>query len=157
MCYKFFDELDSIVKARGSGNNDGEGTGDRVLDRILTEVDSMNTRRTAYLSARQIDSAPVSRSSRPAHLHPPPRRGLTPGHLRACLKKSPVSPKVNLNFAYSACGQGWRSARALRRTFRRTRERMARDEASGEDAMKVEEDAAVVQEEDVVPEITSTH
>jgi transitional endoplasmic reticulum ATPase len=34
-CVMFFDELDSIAKARGGGGGDGGGAGDRVLNQIL--------------------------------------------------------------------------------------------------------------------------
>lgn len=34
-CVMFFDELDSIAKARGGGGGDAGGAGDRVLNQIL--------------------------------------------------------------------------------------------------------------------------
>ena len=34
-CVMFFDELDSIAKARGGSHGDGGGAGDRVLNQIL--------------------------------------------------------------------------------------------------------------------------
>ncbi|KAJ7745326.1 hypothetical protein B0H16DRAFT_1856267 [Mycena metata] len=43
---------------------------------------------------------------------------------------------------------------SIQADIRRTREKIARDEAAGEDAMKVEEDA---DEEDPIPEITRFH
>ena len=36
-CVMFFDELDSIAKARGGGGGDAGSAGDRVLNQILTE------------------------------------------------------------------------------------------------------------------------
>jgi SpoVK/Ycf46/Vps4 family AAA+-type ATPase len=87
--------------------------------------------------------------------------------LKACLKKSPVSADVDLNFlAKSTHGFSGadlteicqRAAKlAIRESIdsdmRRTREKRERDEAAGDDAMKVEDDA-VEEEEDPVPEIT---
>ena len=42
-CVMFFDELDSIAKARGGSSGDAGGAGDRVLNQILTEMDGFNT------------------------------------------------------------------------------------------------------------------
>ena len=44
-CVMFFDELDSIAKARGGGGGDAGGASDRVLNRILTEMDGMNSKK----------------------------------------------------------------------------------------------------------------
>ena len=38
-CVLFFDELDSIARARGSSSGDGGGAGDRVMNQLLTEMD----------------------------------------------------------------------------------------------------------------------
>ncbi|KAI0323413.1 hypothetical protein GY45DRAFT_1332568 [Cubamyces sp. BRFM 1775] len=38
----FFDELDSIAKAHDGHSEKAGGTGDRVLDQILTGMDGMN-------------------------------------------------------------------------------------------------------------------
>ncbi len=35
----FFDELDSIAKARGGNVGDGGGAADRVINQLLTEMD----------------------------------------------------------------------------------------------------------------------
>jgi transitional endoplasmic reticulum ATPase len=47
----FFDELDSIAKARGGGSGDGGGAGDRVLNQILTEMDGMNAKKNVFVSS----------------------------------------------------------------------------------------------------------
>jgi transitional endoplasmic reticulum ATPase len=41
-CVMFFDELDSIAKARGGSGGDGGGAGDRVLNQILVSLNSMS-------------------------------------------------------------------------------------------------------------------
>ena len=46
-CVMLFDELDSIAKARGGG--DAGGAGDRVLNRILTEMDGMNSKKNIII------------------------------------------------------------------------------------------------------------
>jgi transitional endoplasmic reticulum ATPase len=48
-CVMFFDELDSIAKARGSGAGDAGGAGDRVLNQILTEMDGMNAKKNVFV------------------------------------------------------------------------------------------------------------
>jgi transitional endoplasmic reticulum ATPase len=65
-CVMFFDELDSIAKARGGGGGDAGGAGDRVLNQILvsltkyldrvtadfqTEMDGMNAKKSELLPA----------------------------------------------------------------------------------------------------------
>jgi len=49
----FFDELDSIAKARGGGGGgDAGGAGDRVLNQILTEMDGMNAKKNVFVRGR---------------------------------------------------------------------------------------------------------
>merc|ERR1712060_720255 len=43
-CVLFFDELDSIARARGSSSGDAGGAGDRVINQILTEMDGMGSK-----------------------------------------------------------------------------------------------------------------
>lgn len=47
-CVLFFDELDSIAKARGGNIGDGGGAADRVINQILTEMDGMSTKKCVY-------------------------------------------------------------------------------------------------------------
>jgi transitional endoplasmic reticulum ATPase len=47
-CIMFFDELDSVAKARDGGGGDAAGAGDRVLNQILTEMDGMNTKKDCF-------------------------------------------------------------------------------------------------------------
>jgi len=174
-CVMFFDELDSIAKARGGGNGDGGGAGDRVLNQILTEMDGMNAKKNVFIIGAtnrpdQIDSALL----RPGRLDqliyiPLPDEPSRLSILKACLKKSPVAPEVNLDFlAKSTHGFSGadlteicqRAAKlAIRESIdadiRRTREKREKDEAAGEDDMKVEEEAE--EEDDPVPEITRDH
>src|ERR1700678_1652607 len=104
-CIMFFnfDELDSIAKARGgSGSSgDGGGAGDRV---ILTEMDGMNAKKNVFIIGAtnrpdQIDSALL----RPGRLDqliyiPLPDEPSRLSILKACLKKSPAAPEVDLAF-----------------------------------------------------------
>lgn len=47
-CVLFFDELDSIAVARGSGHGDAGGAGDRVINQLLTEMDGMGTKKNIF-------------------------------------------------------------------------------------------------------------
>ena len=48
-CVLFFDELDSIGKARGSGLGDAGGAGDRVINQLLTEMDGVGSKKTVFV------------------------------------------------------------------------------------------------------------
>ncbi|KAJ3562572.1 hypothetical protein NP233_g9484 [Leucocoprinus birnbaumii] len=168
-CVMFFDELDSIAKARGGSSGDAGGAGDRVLNQILTEMDGMNQKKNVFIIGAtnrpdQIDSALL----RPGRLDqliyiPLPDEPSRVSILKACLKKSPVSPEVDLNFlakmTHGFSGADLteicqRSAKlAIRESIeadiRAKRERAAREEA-GEEVMEEEE-------EDPVPVITREH
>lgn len=167
-CVMFFDELDSIAKARGGGgaSGDGGGAGDRVLNQILTEMDGMNAKKNVFIIGAtnrpdQIDSALL----RPGRLDqliyiPLPDEPSRVSILKAALKKSPISPEVDISFlAKSTHGFSGadlteicqRAAKlAIRESIdsdiRKAREKRDREEA-GEEVMEEEE-------EDPVPEIT---
>lgn len=167
-CVMFFDELDSIAKARGGGGGDAGGAGDRVLNQILTEMDGMNAKKNVFIIGAtnrpdQIDSALL----RPGRLDqliyiPLPDEPSRISILQATLRKSPLSPKVNLEFlAKSTHGFSGadlteicqRAAKlAIRESIdadiRRIRERREREDGA---------DAEMEDEEDPVPEITIEH
>merc|ERR1712159_828982 len=48
-CVLFFDELDSIAKSRGSSLGDGGGSGDRVMNQLLTEMDGMGAKKNVFI------------------------------------------------------------------------------------------------------------
>ncbi|KAJ7877816.1 P-loop containing nucleoside triphosphate hydrolase protein [Mycena leptocephala] len=172
LCVMFFNELDLIAKARDGGSGDGVGARDRVLNQILTEMDSMNAKKNVFIigatnKPNQIDSALLRPGRLDKLIYIPlpdePSRLLI---LKACLKKSPVSAGVDLNFlaksthAFSGadlteiCQRAAKLAirESINAYIRRTQEKREKDEAAGDDAMKVEDDT--VKEEDPVPEIT---
>ncbi len=100
-CVMFFNELDSIAKARGGGgaSGDGGGAGDRMLNQILTEMDGMNAKKNVFIIGAtnrpdQIDSALL----RPGRLDqliyiPLPDEPSRLSILKATLKKSPIAPE----------------------------------------------------------------
>lgn len=165
-CVMFFDELDSIAKARGGSSGDGGGAGDRVLNQILTEMDGMNQKKNVFIIGAtnrpdQIDSALL----RPGRLDqliyiPLPDEVSRISILTAALKKSPVAPEVDLNFlarkthGFSGADLTEICQRAAKLAIRASidadiraeREKTARQEA-GEEVMEEEV-------EDPVPMIT---
>lgn len=48
-CVLFFDELDSVAKARGGSIGDGGGAADRVINQILTEMDGMSNKKNVFI------------------------------------------------------------------------------------------------------------
>ncbi|KAF6753497.1 hypothetical protein DFP72DRAFT_849124 [Ephemerocybe angulata] len=151
-CVMFFDELDSIAKARGGGAGvDGGGAGDRVLNQILTEMDGMNAKKNIFIIDRY--RVPVVLTS--------PSTSPSPTSLRFSLssrplKKSPVALDVDLSFLTKNTHSFYlteicqRAAKlAIRESIdadiRRTREKREREEAAGE---KMGEDVAEEEEEE---------
>jgi transitional endoplasmic reticulum ATPase len=101
-CVIFFDEMDSIAKARGSGGGGASEAGDRVINQILTEIDGVGARKSVFV---------IGATNRPDILDPAIMR---PGRLdqliyiplpdfdsrlsifKANLRKSPLSDDVDL-------------------------------------------------------------
>lgn len=102
-CVLFFDELDSIAKARGSSSGDAGGASDRVLNQLLTEMDGMNAKKNVFIIGAtnrpdQIDPALL----RPGRLDqliyiPLPDEKSRAAVLKSALRKSPISKEVNLD------------------------------------------------------------
>merc|ERR1711966_642869 len=101
-CVLFFDELDSIARARGGGSGDAGGAGDRVINQILTEIDGVGVKKNVFV---------IGATNRPDILDPAIMR---PGRLdqlvyiplpdrksriqifKATLRKSPLAKEVDL-------------------------------------------------------------
>src|SRR6266702_1613913 len=168
-CVMFFDELDSIAKARGGSSGDAGGAGDRVLKQILTEMDGMNAKKNVFIIGAtnrpdQIDPALL----RPGRLDqliyiPLPDEKSRLSILQAALRKSPVAPDVDLSFlaknthGFSGadlteiCQRAAKLAihESIEADIRKARERKDKEDA---DDANMEED-----EEDPVPVITRDH
>ncbi|CAF1263614.1 unnamed protein product [Adineta steineri] len=103
-CVLFFDELDSIAKARGGSDGDGGGAADRVINQILTEMDGIGAKKNVFIIGATnrpdiLDSAIL----RPGRLDqliyiPLPDEKSRFAILTAALRKSPVAKDVDLNF-----------------------------------------------------------
>merc|ERR1712087_555150 len=101
-CVLFFDELDSIARARGSSSGDAGGAGDRVINQILTEMDGMGSKKSVFIIGATnrpdiIDPAVL----RPGRLDqliyiPLPDFPARVSILQATLRKSPLDPDVDL-------------------------------------------------------------
>merc|ERR1712072_883608 len=101
-CVLFFDELDSIAKARGGGGGDAGGAGDRVMNQLLTEMDGVGAKKNVFIIGATnrpdiIDTALM----RPGRLDqliyiPMPDLPARESILKAVLRKSPVSSAVDL-------------------------------------------------------------
>merc|ERR1711881_208055 len=102
-CVLFFDELDSIAKARGGGGGDAGGAGDRVINQILTEMDGVGSKKQVYIvgatNRPDILDPAITRPGRLDQLVyiPLPDQPARIGIINATLRKAPVSDEVNRN------------------------------------------------------------
>lgn len=165
-CVLFFDELDSIAKARGGNVGDGGGAADRVINQVLTEMDGMNVKKNVFIIGATnrpdiIDPAIL----RPGRLDqliyiPLPDEASRVSILSACLRKSPIAKDVDLNYiakvthGFSGADLTEICQRACKLAVRESIEteiRLERERADNPDLdMEVED-------EDPVPEITRSH
>ncbi len=103
-CVLFFDELDSIAKARGGSVGDAGGAADRVINQILTEMDGMSSKKNVFIIGATnrpdiIDPAIL----RPGRLDqliyiPLPDEKSREAILKANLRKSPLAKDVDLGY-----------------------------------------------------------
>merc|ERR1712227_904700 len=103
-CVLFFDELDSIAKARGGGGGDAGGAADRVINQVLTEMDGMGAKKNVFIIGATnrpdiIDGAIL----RPGRLDqliyiPLPDEGSRTSILKSNLRKSPIASDVHLDY-----------------------------------------------------------
>jgi len=166
-CVLFFDELDSIARARGSSGGDAGGAGDRVMNQLLTEMDGVGEKKNVFIIGATnrpdiIDTALM----RPGRLDqlvyiPLPDHLSRVDILKSCLRKSPLAKDIDIEEIAKAtnkfsgadlteiCQRSCKYAirESIEKTIRAKRER----EAQGEDAMEEEEEV------DHVPEITRFH
>ena len=164
-CVMFFDELDSIAKARGGSGGDAGGASDRVLNQILTEMDGMNAKKNVFIIGAtnrpdQIDPALL----RPGRLDqliyiPLPDEVSRLSILKAALRKSPIADDVDLTFlaknthGFSGADLTEICQRAAKLAIRESieadirREREMKEKGEAEDDTKMEEDEG----EDPVP------
>lgn len=175
-CVLFFDELDSIAKARGGSIGDAGGAADRVINQLLTEMDGMNAKKNIFIIGAtnrpdQIDSALL----RPGRLDqliyiPLPDEAGRVAILRAALKKSPVAADVDLSFLAknthgfsgadltAICQRATKLAigESIEADVQRLRERNELEKKAEEAGETISEEMHA-DEADPVPEITRAH
>merc|ERR1712046_354444 len=106
-CVLFFDELDSIAKARGGNSGDGGGAADRVINQVLTEMDGVGAKKNVFIigatNRPDIIDAAIMRPGRLDQLIyiPLPDDGSRMAILKSNLRKSPVSKDVDLSYLAS--------------------------------------------------------
>eukprot|EP00924_Labyrinthula_sp_SR-Ha-C_P006226 maker-scaffold_31-snap-gene-0.47-mRNA-1 protein AED:0.22 eAED:0.22 QI:134/1/1/1/0.5/0.33/3/132/802 len=166
-CVLFFDELDSIAKMRGGSGGDAGGAGDRVMNQLLTEMDGMGAKKSVFVIGATnrpdiIDTALM----RPGRLDqllfiPMPDLDSRKSILRAVLRKSPVSPEVDLDFLaektdkFTGADLTEICQRAAKLAIRESIQReIEREKLKA--TLETEEDEEEMAE-DLVPEITKDH
>lgn len=108
-CILFFDELDSIAKARGSGFGGGSDAGDRVINQILTEIDGIGTKKSVFvIGATNRPDILDSAITRPGRLDqliyiPLPDRPSRVSIFKSNLRKSPLAPDVDIDDMAERC------------------------------------------------------
>jgi len=101
-CVVFFDEMDSIANARGSGGGGASEAGDRVINQILTEIDGVGARKSVFVigatNRPDILDAAIMRPGRLDQLIyiPVPDFESRLSIFRANLRKSPLAADVDL-------------------------------------------------------------
>lgn len=164
-CVLFFDELDSIARARGSSAGDAGGAGDRVINQILTEIDGVGVKKNVFV---------IGATNRPDVLDPAIMR---PGRLdqlvyiplpdeesrvqifKAALKKSPVAEDVSLE-ALAKALEGYSGAditEICQRACKLAIREAIFKEQEAEKRRLENPDSMEEEEEDPVPYITRSH
>lgn len=157
-CVLFFDELDSIARARGSSGGDAGGAGDRVINQLLTEMDGMEAKKTVFIIGATnrpdiIDPALM----RPGRLDqliyiPLPDKASRIAVFKAVLRKSPVAADVDLDHLATTL-EGFSGADCTEICQRACK--LAIREAIEKEIQSNAMDTGV--ETDPVPEITRAH
>eukprot|EP00535_Pseudo-nitzschia_heimii_P008115 CAMPEP_0197183084 /NCGR_PEP_ID=MMETSP1423-20130617/7405_1 /TAXON_ID=476441 /ORGANISM="Pseudo-nitzschia heimii, Strain UNC1101" /LENGTH=921 /DNA_ID=CAMNT_0042633621 /DNA_START=230 /DNA_END=2995 /DNA_ORIENTATION=- len=101
-CILFFDEMDSIARARGSGGSGGSDTSDRVINQILSEIDGMGSGKTLFIigatNRPDILDPGIMRPGRLDQLIyiPLPDRESRISIFKANLRKSPIGDDISI-------------------------------------------------------------
>ncbi|XP_051559504.1 transitional endoplasmic reticulum ATPase-like [Myxocyprinus asiaticus] len=164
-CILFFDELDSIAKARGGGAGDAGGAADRVINQILTEMDGMTNKKNVFIigatNRPDIIDAAILRPGRLDQLIyiPLPDTLSRSAILRANLRKSPIAKDVDLAYL-SRITEGFSGAdlteicqRACKLAIREAIEAEIRAERQ----RQAKKETAMDDDYDPVPEIRKDH
>jgi len=103
-CILFFDEMDSIARARGAGGGGGSSeTSDRVINQILSEIDGMGSGKTLFIigatNRPDILDPGIMRPGRLDQLIyiPLPDRESRVSIFKANLRKSPIADDITFH------------------------------------------------------------
>jgi transitional endoplasmic reticulum ATPase len=165
-CILFFDEMDSIAKARGGGGGGGSSeAGDRVINQILTEIDGVGARKSVFIIGATnrpdiLDSA-VTRPGRLDQLIyiPLPDYGSRLDTFKANLRKSPVADNVDLD-ALAKATEGFSGADITEICQRAAKNAIRESVAAEVERTKLIESGEILESDeyvDPVPFITRAH
>lgn len=168
-CVLFFDELDSVAKARGGSVGDAGGAADRVINQILTEMDGMSNKKNVFIIGATnrpdiIDSAIL----RPGRLDqliyiPLPDESSRLQIFKANLRKTPVAGEVDLTYlakstvGFSGADLTEICQRACKLAIRESIEKEIRHEKERQERRTKGEELMDEESFDPVPEITRAH
>merc|ERR1719502_1950208 len=168
-CVLFFDELDSIARARGGSSGDAGGAGDRVINQILTEMDGVGAKKSVFIIGATnrpdiIDPA-VMRPGRLDQLIniPLPDEGSRMNILKSVTRKSPLSAELTEKLPYLAKTLHGFSGADITEIAQKAAKMAIRESIEKEIEMEKERAAAggdAAMDEDLpdpVPEITKYH
>jgi transitional endoplasmic reticulum ATPase len=167
-CILFFDEMDSIARARGAGGGGGSSeTSDRVINQILSEIDGMGSGKTLFIigatNRPDILDPGIMRPGRLDQLIyiPLPDRESRVSIFKANLRKSPIGEDVDMDELADAT-DGFSGA-DLTEICQRAAKNAIRDSiTAGIERQKRVDAEELTQEEadalpDPVPAITAAH
>ena len=165
-CILFFDEMDSIARARGSGGGSSE-TSDRVINQILSEIDGMGSGKTLFIigatNRPDILDPGIMRPGRLDQLIyiPLPDRESRVSIFKANLRKSPIADDIGFE-QLADVTEGFSGA-DITEICQRAAKNAIRESITAEiERQKRVEDGELTQEEadalpDMVPAITRAH
>lgn len=165
-CILFFDEMDSIARARGSGGGSSE-TSDRVINQILSEIDGMGSGKTLFIigatNRPDILDPGIMRPGRLDQLIyiPLPDRESRVSIFKANLRKSPIADDISFE-QLADVTEGFSGA-DITEICQRAAKNAIRESITAEiERQKRVEDGELSQEEadalpDQVPAITRAH
>lgn len=166
-CILFFDEMDSIARARGSGGGGASETSDRVINQILSEIDGMGSGKTLFIigatNRPDILDPGIMRPGRLDQLIyiPLPDRESRISIFKANLRKSPINDDISIEKLADAT-DGFSGADITEICQRAAKNAIRDSITAGIERQKRVESGELTQEEadalpDPVPSITRAH
>lgn len=166
-CILFFDEMDSIARARGAGGGGSSETSDRVINQILSEIDGMGSGKTLFIigatNRPDILDPGIMRPGRLDQLIyiPLPDRESRVAIFKANLRKSPIADDISME-QLADVTEGFSGADITEICQRAAKNAIRESITAGIERQKRVEAGELTQEEadllpDPVPCITAAH